>query len=149
MDDIKKLVIFVVAIIIFIIVAVIFALNNKKVEVERTEIPGTIYLNIEENYNKYHAELSQIRSSYVNEFELKIKKGEELRLPSMYQSIPFKVSRINDDDSVLIKTNMKFFLKKDYSDGGFEEFTISPGENKTLYFDGMDTDGFVTVRYEK
>ena len=77
------------------------------------------------------------------------KKGEELRLPSMYQSIPFKVSRINDDDSVLIKTNMKFFLKKDYSDGGFEEFTISPGENKTLYFDGMDTDGFVTVRYEK
>ena len=52
MDDIKKLVIFVVAIIIFIIVAVIFALNNKKVEVERTEIPGTIYFNIEENYNK-------------------------------------------------------------------------------------------------
>ena len=115
----------------------------------KEETEGTINFNIYENYHKVNEDLKDTYHYYKKDFPLAIKKNEELLLPTMYQQIKFTIKYIDEDDNVKIKSTMTFHDNEDYSDQGYDEIQIKPGESKIMYFNGPDNQGYVTVRYDK
>lgn len=151
MDGNKKLIIAVVVVILLTIVAVVVVRTNNLNFIEETKesTSGKLYFNIYENLQKQEGELNKVYSKYREDFEVEVKKGEQFTLEAMYQKILFTVKKIAMDDTVTIKSTMTFHMNEDYSDPGFQEMTIKPGEELRLYFNGQDNAGYVSIRFEQ